>query len=92
MNLMWERASPFGGPFATLRLTVDAAARYLFQDEVLSDSGSIVKTDKGYVPYLKAELAYDLGPVAVSIVHENGRLPPDFKRAHATTVGVTVKF
>ena len=89
---MWEKVSPFLGPFATLRLTVDAAARYLVQDEVLSDSGDVVKTDKGYTPYLRAELAYDLGAVALSIVHENGRLPPNFKRAHATTVGVTVKF
>ena len=90
-NLMFERADVIL-PFATLRLTVDATARYLFQDEVLVDSGSVVKTDKGYVSYLRAELAYDLGPVALSIVHENGRLPPNFKRAHATTAGVTVKF
>jgi hypothetical protein len=91
LNLLLEREKLFQ-LFDKVSLTVDAAARYLAQDEVTIDEMKVVKTSSGFMPYLRAELAYDLGPLAFSIVHENGKLPPNFKRAHATTLGVTVKF
>jgi len=90
-NLLLERDQIFR-LFDKVSLTVDATERYLMQDEVTIDEMKVVSTSKGFKPYLRAELAYDLGPIAFSIVHENGKQPPNFKRAHATTVGVTVKF
>ena len=78
--------------FDKVSLTVDVAGRYLARDEVTIDEDEVLKISDGFKPYLRAELAYGLGPVALSVVHENGKLPPNFKRAHATTVGLTVKF
>lgn len=90
-NLLLERAEIFTD-FDTLSLTLDAAGRYLAEDEVTIDEENVLTIEDGYKPYLRAELAYGFGPVALSIVHENGKLPPAFKTARATTVGVTFKF
>ena len=90
-NLLLEKEQIFG-LFDKISLTVDATERYLMQDEVTIDEMKVVSTSKGFKPYLRAELAYDLGSIAFSVVHENGKQPSAFKRAHATTVGVTVKF
>ncbi len=91
LNLLLERAEIFTD-FDTISLTIDAAGRYLAEDEVTIDEENVLEIEDGYKPYLRAELAYGFGPVALSIVHENGKLPPAFKTARATTVGVTFKF
>jgi len=75
-----------------VKLTIDAAARFLSKDEVTLSKSDVVRTGSGYKPYLRAELAYDLGPAALSVVHENGSLPPTFKETRQTTIGVTFKF
>ena len=93
LNLMWEtdRLSLFNQPTG-LKLTVDVAARYLSKDEVTINQNDLLNVEDGYKPYIRAELAYDLGFVGLSVVHENGKLPPAFKTARATTVGLTFKF
>jgi hypothetical protein len=75
-----------------VKLTVDAAARYLSKDEVALDKNDVVHIKDGLQPYLRAELAYDFGTIGVSVVHENGQLPPAFKKTKTTTIGLTLKF
>jgi hypothetical protein len=79
-------------PRDTVTLSVDFAARYLVEDEVTLDDEDVLEIGDGYKPYLRAELSYDIGLVALSAVHLNGKLPPTFKNSRTTTLGLTFKF
>jgi ribosomal protein L35AE/L33A len=66
--------------------------RYLFRNELAGDEdGSLVATRKGFRTYVRTELSRDLGWFSLTIANMSGRVPPLYKRARATTIGVTFR-
>lgn len=73
-------------------LDVAPELRYLFRKELASgEDGSLVATRKGFRMYVRTELSRDLGWFSVTIANTSGRVPPLYKRARATTIGVTFR-
>jgi len=76
-----------------LRFTVAAQTRHLFNEEViLNDKSEVVRISASTRNYVRAELAYDLGIIAVTLTHNKGRTPPAFTPTHSTAFGITWKF
>lgn len=66
--------------------------RILGDDEVITDADTILRIDDSSRGYVRAELSYNFGPAAITLVHINGKLPPAFKEAHSTTLGFAMKY
>jgi hypothetical protein len=73
------------------KLTVAGEWRHLFDDEVLLQD-TVVTVAQSDRKYGRADLSYDLGNVALTLTHMNGRKPPAFSSTHSTSFGVTLKF
>jgi hypothetical protein len=73
------------------KLSTGLQYRHLFRDELAKDDKDVLRIGSGERFFARTELAYDLGFAALSIVNTSGRVPPAFKRARATTIGVTFK-
>jgi hypothetical protein len=78
------------------QLTVAAVARYLFEDEILmqvvDNQPTAVRVDRNQRRHARIELAYNLGNVALSVTHADGRLPPAYTPVNTTGFGITFKF
>lgn len=73
-------------------VTVATQLRYLFRKELAADSdGNVTDIRDGSRWFVRSELSRDIGFVSISIVNTSGRVPPLYKRARATVIGVTLK-
>jgi hypothetical protein len=78
--------------FGKWSLTTSIQHRYLLDKEVLLQDGAVNTVSDSQKTYGRADLSYDLGVVAISLTHLNGRQPPAFSSTHSTSLGLTFKF
>jgi len=73
------------------KLSTGLQFRHLFRDELTTDNKNVLRVRSGERFFARTELSYDLGFAALSVVNTSGRVPSAYKRARATTVGITFK-
>jgi hypothetical protein len=77
----------------TVNLTVKGTFRRLFSDEAsVDDKDAVTQTARSDQSFLRADLAYNFGALALTLTHQNGREPPAYSSTHSTSLGVTLKF
>lgn len=73
-------------------LSIETQLRYLFRKELAADSdGNVIDVRNGGRWFVRSELSRNVGFVSISVVNTSGRVPPLYKRARATVLGVTLK-
>ncbi|MEA2569204.1 MAG: hypothetical protein QOI24_1205 [Acidobacteriota bacterium] len=81
-----------GVEYGKWSLTTSVQHRYLFTEEAVLQDGAAAMVSDGAQTYGRVDLSYDLGVIALTLTHMNGRQPPAFASTHSTALGFTFKF